>query len=238
MTYFANLFVKFSLTFSLALTLAIGLFVGAFALSSPALAHKVIASAYADGDAIEGEIGFSNGTMAKNVVVEVLDDSGAKLGEVTTDEEGIFRYQPTKAIALTFRADLGQGHVALYRMTEDELPQMDGASVTQQTSTPAPSVSSQDAPSSSNTAALGLSESAIASLVQQSIKAEMAALQSDLRKAVRLETKPLRKEIAAYKEKNDLQTILGGVGYIIGLFGIGFYVVARREANKVKKVAS
>lgn len=234
MTFFGNLFVKFSLI----LSLAIGLFVGAFALSSPAFAHKVIASAYADGDAIEGEIGFSNGTMAKNVVVEILDDSGTKLGEVTTDGEGIFRYQPTKAIALTFRADLGQGHVAVYRMTEDDLPQMDGASVTQETSTPASSVSSQDATSSSDTAALVMSESAIASLVQHIIKAEMAALQSDLRKAVRLETKPLRKEIAAYKEKNDLQTILGGVGYIIGLFGIGFYVVARREANKVKKVTS
>ena len=47
--------------------------------------------------------------------------------------------------------------------------------------------------------------------------------------AVRNEVRPLRREIAAYKEKNDLQTILGGIGYIAGLFGVGFYVAARRR---------
>jgi nickel transport protein len=66
------------------------------------------------------------------------------------------------------------------------------------------------------------------------MKTELAKLKSELRAAVRLETKPLRKEIAAYKEKNDLQTILGGIGYIIGLFGIGFYIAARRERQKSK----
>lgn len=35
-----------------------------------ALAHKVIASVYASGDVIEGEIGFSNGDMAPNELVE------------------------------------------------------------------------------------------------------------------------------------------------------------------------
>ena len=47
--------------------------------------------------------------------------------------------------------------------------------------------------------------------------------------AVRDEIRPLRREIAAYKEKNDLQTILGGLGYILGLFGLGFYIAARRK---------
>ena len=47
--------------------------------------------------------------------------------------------------------------------------------------------------------------------------------------AVRDELRPLRREIAAYREKNDLQTILGGIGYIVGIFGLGFYVAARRR---------
>lgn len=40
--------------------------------SVPAWAHKVVAGAYASGDHIEGEIGFSDGSMARNAVVEVL----------------------------------------------------------------------------------------------------------------------------------------------------------------------
>ena len=50
-----------------------------------------------------------------------------------------------------------------------------------------------------------------------------------LARIVRDEMRPLRQEIAAYKEKNDLQTILGGIGYIAGLFGLGFYLAARRR---------
>ena len=47
--------------------------------------------------------------------------------------------------------------------------------------------------------------------------------------AVRDEMRPLRREIAAYREHNDFQTILGGIGYIVGLFGLGFYLAARRR---------
>ena len=47
--------------------------------------------------------------------------------------------------------------------------------------------------------------------------------------AVRAEIRPLRREIIAYKEKNDLQTILGGIGYIVGLFGLWFFLAARRQ---------
>ena len=39
----------------------------------------------------------------------------------------------------------------------------------------------------------------------------------------------LEAEIAAYREHNDFQTILGGIGYIVGLFGLGFYLAARRR---------
>ncbi len=213
--------------FGLALALSISI------SSMPAFAHKVIASAYAEGNAVEGEIGFSNGDMAKDVVVEVLDDDGNKLGETKTDEEGIFRFTPTRIIPLTFRADLGQGHVAVYRMAEDELPQIEDAA--KPSATQASMVKPVgDTGSSISSSSQVIANDAMMQMINTAVKTELAALKSELRTAVRLETKPLRKEIAAYKEKNDLQTILGGIGYIIGLFGIGFYVVARREAQKMK----
>jgi nickel transport protein len=55
------------------------------------------------------------------------------------------------------------------------------------------------------------------------------AERSAISEAVRAEIRPLRREIAAYREHNDLQSILGGIGYIVGLFGIGFYVAARKK---------
>lgn len=191
----------------------------ALMLSGQALAHKVIASAFAEGDKIEGEIGFSNGDMAPNQLVEIFAEDGRKLGEATTDEEGFFIFAPTEKIIHIFRADLGAGHVAEYRMELDELPETLAAAGT----------------STMMTAASAASNNETATL---SAAASPAGLDKMIADAVRREVKPLRREIAAYKEKNDLQTIMGGIGYIIGLFGIAFYVAANRKLKQLKEGAS
>jgi nickel transport protein len=56
-----------------------------------------------------------------------------------------------------------------------------------------------------------------------------AAQREIVAEAVRNEMRPLRREIIAMKEKNDLQSILGGIGYIVGLFGLWFFLAARRQ---------
>ena len=174
-------------------TLLLGLALAAVACA-PAWAHKVVAGAYASGDHIEGEVGFSDGTMAKNAVVEVLSEDGTKLGEVKTGEDGTFVFTPTQQIVHIFHADLGGGHVANIRMEVADLPMI--ASGPLAAGTPAGEASGSVT------------------------NAQMVALAD----AVANEMKPLRREIIALKEKNDMQSILGGIGYILGLFGIGFYI--------------
>ncbi len=180
-----------------ALVLALAMMAG-----GPAHAHKVIASVYAEGDVIEGEIGFSNGDMAADTLVEVFDEAGARIGEARTDKDGVFRFKPTQAVTHVFRADLGAGHVAETTMAAADLPGRADAP-----STAAPVADADAAPLSTD---------------QRTMIAE----------AVRDEIKPLRREIAAYKEKNDLQSILGGIGYIVGLFGVGYYLAARRKLGR------
>ena len=62
-----------------------------------------------------------------------------------------------------------------------------------------------------------------------------AELEKLIERGVARQIKPLRKELAAYKEENDLQKILGGLGYIIGLAGIGFYMAARQKLKKAEE---
>ncbi|WP_407493605.1 cobalt ABC transporter permease [Pseudooceanicola sp. MF1-13] len=174
----------------------------------PALAHKVIFGVFPSGDAIEGELGFSNGDMAVGAVIEVYDTSGTKLGDATTDGDGFFLYTPQSPVAHQFRADLGAGHVAEAVMPADEVAAILG-------------VAKIDPPAPAATAAATAPSVIVASL-SDADRAEIATI-------VRDEMRPLRREIAAYKEKNDLQTILGGLGYIAGLFGLGFYIAARRR---------
>ena len=175
----------------------------------PALAHKVIAGVFPAGDAVEGELGFSNGDMAVDKEVIAYGPDGTELGRTLTDSDGFFLYSPTKPVAHTFKADLGAGHVAEITMPAEEVAEIMGveAEVTE-TATP-------DAPTE------GAATVAVASLSDEE--------RATIAKVVRDETRPLRREIAAYREHNDMQTILGGIGYIVGLFGIGFYFAARKK---------
>jgi nickel transport protein len=173
----------------------------------PALAHKVIAGVFESGDVIEGEIGFSNGDMANGTEVIVTGPDGAELGRSVTDADGFFVYTPTSAVAHTFFADLGAGHVAEVTMSAEDVARIMGVAVAET--------------GDSSPAALAQAGGSAASL--------SAEEQQVIAKAVRDELRPLRREIAAYREQNDLQTILGGIGYIVGLFGLGFYMAARRK---------
>lgn len=176
----------------------------------PTLAHKVIAGVFPSGDAIEGEIGLSNGTMAVDTEVIVSGPDGAELGRVMTDEDGFFLYTPTEAVDHTFFADLGAGHVAKVFMTAVEVAEIMGVAIE-----PAKATAPEPSAVTPNVTVASLSDEERLAIAE----------------AVRDEVRPLRREIAAYREHNDLQRILGGIGYIIGLFGVGFYFAARRKMN-------
>ncbi len=191
-----------------ALVLALALWV------APAQAHKVIAGVFASGDALEGELGFSNGDMAADTLVEVFDENGTKLGETTTDGDGFFVYMPTQAIPHVFKADLGAGHVAEVAVPVADLPR----SLREGPSPPAEAtagISPEETPSpSSPPATPSVTDEALRDLVINAVKDQV---------------RPLRREISAYKESQDLQSVLGGIGYIVGLTGVVFFMMARRK---------
>lgn len=180
----------------------------------PAAAHKVIASVFTSGANIEGEIAFSNGDYAKNTLVEVFDDDGTKLGETKTDDEGFFVFTPSKPVTHVFTSNLGAGHVASTRLEAPDLPR----TLAQAGSTPAQ-------PTAEKPASTPQARSLSATIAARTQEENQAAL----RQMIKQEITPLRRELIAYKEKNDLQTILGGLGYIFGLFGLFFYLSARRK---------
>ncbi|WP_413206022.1 cobalt ABC transporter permease [Rhodospirillum sp. A1_3_36] len=181
---------------------------------APARAHKVIASAYASGQNLEGEVGFSNGDMAKDTLVEVFDPAGRKLGETRTDGDGFFTFTPTEAVDHHFVADLGAGHVARFTVVAADLPKgLTGGGGGAMSAPATASGEPSDIPVASGGGV---------------VPAEIAALVSE---AVKQEVRPLRREITAYKEKHDIQSILGGLGYILGLVGVVFYLMARRRLS-------
>ncbi|KIC32194.1 hypothetical protein [Leisingera sp. ANG-S5] len=174
----------------------------------PALAHNVISAVFPSGSDIEGEVGFSNGDMAPDLLIEVFDEAGGKLGETRTDADGFFLFTPAEPVTHIFRGDLGAGHVAEMMMDAADVAQILGQSPSKATSAAASSAAITPAYT-----AAGLSDQT---------RAELATM-------MRNELRPLRLELTAFKNKSDFQSVLGGIGYIFGLFGLGFYIAARRR---------
>lgn len=180
-------------------------------VSSHASAHKIIMAVYESGNVLEGELGFSSGDMAIGQHIDVFDGDGNKLGETKTDEDGFFTFQPTQAVTHIFRANLGAGHVGEAIIMAEDLVSMSGLT---------PNTVSTSPGATPNAA------------VQATASSNATVDHAVLAKAIRDELRPLRRELAAYKEKNDLQSILGGIGYIIGIFGVGMYVAARKKLKE------
>lgn len=194
--------------------------VAVIALSAgSAQAHKVIASGYAAGDAIEGEVGFSNGDPATQATLIVTGPDGEILGEATTDGDGFFTFTPHKVVPHTFTADLGSGHLAQFRMEVEDLPR----ALRQAASAQAAALRSDAQP---NAATGGVTAEA-AGEAARSLPPE--ALRQLIAEAVREEVRPLRRELIASREQASLTSILGGLGTILGLVGVAFYMMARRK---------
>ncbi len=187
-------------------------------LCHPAYAHNVIGGVYAIGSVIEGEAGFSNGDMAKaGSVVEIYNPDQELIAETTTDEEGFFSFQASQRIDHHFRLDLGAGHVLKMVLPADELP--------------------DTLPGPVQATGVNRSEVAAGEAATESAAKVPAQLQLMIEKAVAKQVKPLRKELAAYKEKASFQDVIGGIGYIFGLCGIGIWIHNRKQGKKHASVS-
>lgn len=172
-------------------------------LSLGVAAHNVVGGVYAIGDQIEGEVGFSNGDMAApGTVVNVTDRQGNELASLETDDEGGFTYTATQRIDHLFYANLSSGHILELTLPADELP---------------------DSLAAVGSVEVTVDKVAVPSVSTTSIATDRQGLEQMIERAVAKQVVPLRKEIAAYKEKSSLQDIMGGIGYIFGLCGLGIW---------------
>jgi len=179
--------------------------------SVAAIAHNVVGGVYATGFEIEGEAGFSNGSMANaGTIVKIFDPSGSPLGEVETDDEGFFTFTAKKRITHVFEIDMGAGHQLTMQLPAEELPESLSAGPSSEQSTNTPSLS-------------------VSNVTPDNVD-QITVLM--LEKAIAKQIKPLRKEIQSLKEKSGLRDILGGIGYIFGLLGLVAFLRERKLKAK------
>ena len=172
----------------------------------PALAHKVTIFAWVEGDTVFTESKFSGGKKAVNAPVVIYGKDGKKLLEGKTDNKGEFSFKIPKITDLRVVLNATMGHKAEWMISEKEIREAN------------PVVKNTSASEPSGTISVGLSKEEIQKVVEDS-------LDKKLRPIVRMMTE-------SKNAKPSITEIIGGIGYIFGLFGVVIFFKNRTKKRQ------
>ncbi|MBU4227319.1 hypothetical protein KJ813_02990 [bacterium] len=181
-------------------------------INIPVFAHKVNVFAYIEGDKVYSESYFNDGKKCVDSKIEVFDNRENKLLEGLTDEEGMFSFDipPEDVIDGDLRIVLiaSMGHRAEYIIRTDELgnvAELIEEKIEEPVSVVSPEVSSFD-----------LKE--IQLLIENALDEKLEPIMREMREIKKSKT-----------DKISPTEIIGGIGYIIGIFGIIAYFLSRKR---------
>jgi len=169
-----------------------------FEFVSQALAHRINLFAYPEGQQIKGEVYFVDGSPAKGTEVKAVDAEGKVLASTQTDSRGRFQL-PCPDGAHTVRL------VALAEAGHRAEMTLHLSSCQEHHP---PAIVKKNDPS--------VPAEELARLVRAEVRRELAPI------------KTLLEEILKSLNRPSFKDIVGGIGYIVGLFGIILWVKARR----------
>ena len=181
--------------------------------------------AYAEGENVFVEGYFADGKKAMKSEVIVYDPSGTELLRGRTDDTGQFQFKTPKKTDLKIVVDAGMGHKTEYTIPSSEL-HIVGGDKTADVVTASVSKDSKTKKVKEEKSSEGK--------VSQASQLDDVQLQAIVEKAVEKSVgeaiKPLVRSFTEMKQKNSLTTIIGGIGYIMGLMGIVLYFKSRRSS--------
>jgi nickel transport protein len=192
----------------------------AFAL--PALAHRVLVYAYAEGDTIHTESKFVPDTPVRQGKVLVVDQKTDKeLLTGQTDDQGKFSFKiPAEALEqkldLKIVIEAAMGHRGQWLLKADSYltgvkPEAAGAPT-------APAQALETTPATPVAKAAGVDRQTMEDAMNKALERQLAPI------------KEMLTELAIHR--TSLTDILGGIGYILGIFGLWAYFLSKRSKNQ------
>jgi nickel transport protein len=183
-----------------------------FLYPAPALAHKLYVFAQVQGSAIQGRAYFPGDVPAQKTQVTARDPSGRELCRTTTNDDGRFTFTLSEHVDYCLLAETPDGHSGHYVVRASELP--DGLRAALPLAGASKTESARDHP---------LAEPAAAAIND---KPQPAGEQlSELTKQIGA----LRQEMYDSEQRIRFRDFLGGIGFILGIAGVAFYMKARKR---------
>ena len=188
---------------------------------SPALAHRVLVYAFAEGDTIHTESKFVGSGPVQKGDVKVQDQKdGTVLLTGTTDEKGKFSFKiPPEAVSE--RSDLliivgaSLGHQGEWLLKADNYLPRTGVKATG-----APESHTGVASPASGAGTPGAKIGAV----------DQQALEEAMNKVMERQLAPIKEMLADLSvRRRTFPEIIGGLGYIVGIFGVVAYFMSKKQ---------
>ena len=201
--------------------------------ASQSFAHRINIFALVEADQIRVECKFSKKSPAQNSPVTILDKaSGKQLAWKNTDDQGIALLPVTAEMksapqGLIAHINAGEGHENDFEIEKSELDGASASSGTEADPAPAETAASEPAkpadPSVSAASSVQIPSDSVAAMSRQELEKLISAV-------VDRRVTPLRVMIASQVEKGPgITEILGGIGWILGIFGTAALCLSRRR---------
>ena len=200
--------------------------------SSPAIAHTIKLFATAENETITGYGYFPGGGKYRKGKILVYGPDKTILGQTMTDDNGAFTFTAQYRCDHVFTIETNDGHIAKYMVKAaelpDSLPQLRANKPARSThiadNVNAPPGSPSDAP-----------EKPAPAPHENSTGVSVSELERIMNSALALHVRPLREQLEKYEQTIRLHDILGGIGYIFGIFGVAIYFSNRKKSINTNK---
>jgi len=200
-----------------------------FVMTDYALAHKVTLFAWVEGEMVYTESKFSGGKKAQNAPIEVFDAHGKKIFEGKTDKNGKFSFKAPRKTEMKIVLLAGMGHraewtIPLEEFVENTAENAEKPAVYKMTAPEADKINKSELPSKEdNGKSPCLTPEDVQILVEKTLDKKLKPVITRLNKAIDPDRGP------------SISDILGGIGYILGLMGIGVYFNYRNKKRNDSK---
>lgn len=197
------------------------IFLGMVLLPNTVTAHRVSLFAWVDGKIVHTQSRFAGGRVVKNGNITVFNAQGNRLLSGRTDDQGAFSFELANPYGSRIVLDAGMGHGNEWIISEadgiDSPIGHDHAAADKKNETTPADILGMTAGTekSDNDKVISLSHDQVKAIVDQSMDNKL---------------KPIMIILSQLQDRSPTITdILGGIGYIVGLVGLGAYIQFRKK---------
>lgn len=183
-------------------------------------AHSIHVVAYPDGNQLRGEGGYSDGSLAANARIKVIDADGKMIGETRTSSDGTFGLVLLEGRA-PFEVEIndGAGHRSTFTLSESDMaPLLEAEN----------HIGEEVSPDDKEQRNDEIKDKAI----REVEAANGSITHEEWVRILRQELAPIKSQLAqlSAQKKTSPADIMGGLGWIAGLIGLGMWWNSRKKS--------